>query len=82
MARKTPRVGQTVTIRARGKKPLTFKKGALHTALGVPQGKPIPAEKRAAALAGRYGARVKRMAVFAFKGALAAGRRTAARRRK
>jgi hypothetical protein len=59
-----------------GQKPLTFKKGALHSQLGVPQGEPIPAGKKHAALAGRYGALAKKRASFAFKGALAAGRRT------
>jgi len=66
-----------VTIKAPGKKPLKFNKGTLHTALGVPQGKPIPPGKKAAALRGDYGAAVKKKAVFAFKGALAAGRKTA-----
>ena len=78
---KTVKPGGTQVIKAKGKKPLTFKKGALHRALGVPQGQPIPAGKKQAALAGRYGPRVKKQAVFAFKGALAAGRRTAGRGR-
>jgi len=71
-----------VTIRKKGRKPITFRKGALHRALGVPQGKPIPAGKKRAALAGRYGPKVKRMAVFAFRGALAKGRKTAKRKRR
>jgi|GEM_PF-3050484 len=70
-----------VTIKAKGKKPLTFREGALHRALGVPEGKPIPPGKKRDALAGRYGPKVKKMAVFAFKGALAEGRRTAGRNR-
>lgn len=68
-----------VTIKKKGKKPITFEKGALHRALKVPEGEPIPEGKKRAALAGRYGPKVKKMAVFAFKGALAAGRKTAAK---
>jgi len=81
MAKKKAK-GGTVTIKKAGKKPLTFKKGALHRALGVPEGEPIPAGKKAAALAGRYGPKVEKMAVFAFRGALAAGRKTVAKGRK
>ena len=78
---KTVAVGGAQVIRAPGKKPIAFEKGALHKALGVPQGEKIPASKRAAALAGRYGPEVKKMANFAWKGALAAGRKTAAKRK-
>ena len=76
-----PSKGKTVTIKKPGKKPIRFNKGALHRALGVPEGRPIPESKKRAALAGRYGEKVRRMAVLAFKGALAAGRKTAAKRR-
>jgi len=62
-------------MKAKGKKPISFKEGALHSALSVPQGEPIPPGKKAAALAGKYGPKVKKMAVFAFRGALAAGRK-------
>jgi len=79
MPGKTVAVGGTQVIKAAGKKPIAFEKGALHKALGVPQGENIPASKKAAALAGRYGPKVKRMAVFAYKGALAKGRKTAAK---
>ncbi len=68
---------ETVTISAHGKRPLKFKRGALHEQLDVPEGEPIPAEKKAAALRGDYGPLAKKRANFAFKGALAAGRRTA-----
>ena len=71
-----------VTIKKKGKKPLSFRQGALHRALGVPEGQPIPSSKKRAALAGRYGAKVKKMAVFAFRGALAAGRKTASKKRR
>jgi hypothetical protein len=69
------------TISKKGKKPITFNKGALHRALSVPEGETIPASKMRAALAGRYGPKVKKMAVMA-KGVLAKGRRTAARKSK
>lgn len=63
---KTPKAGQKVTMKAKpGQKKITFKKGGLHTALGVPQGKKIPASKKAAALAGKYGAKAKKEALFA-----------------
>lgn len=70
-----------VTIKKKGKKPITFNKGALHRALGVPEGQPIPPGKKAAALAGKKGPKVKKMASFGFKGALAKGRKTAAKKR-
>ena len=73
---------RTVTIKKKGKKAITFRKGALHRALGVPEDKPIPPGKRADALAGKYGKKVKKMAVFGFRGALAAGRKTAAKRKR
>lgn len=67
---------KTATIRGKGK-PMKFKKGALHAQLGVPEGEPIPARKKAAALAGKYGPLAKKRAMFAFKGALAKGRKKA-----
>lgn len=66
---------KTVTMKAKGKKPITFERGGLHRSLGVPQGEPIPAPKRAAALRGEYGPKAKKQAILAFKGALAAGRK-------
>ena len=76
------RTVKKVRMAKAGSKPITFKKGALHSQLGVPAGKPIPAAKKAAALAGKYGPLAKKRAVFAFKGALAAGRKTAGKKRK
>ncbi len=61
----------------RRQRPMSFKKGALHRQLGVPEGEPIPASKKAAALSGKLGPLAKKRAGFAFKGALAAGRKTA-----
>jgi hypothetical protein len=66
-----------VTIHKSGKKPISFKGGALHQQLGVPRGQKIPPGKKAAALRGDYGPMAKKRASFAFKGALAAGRQTA-----
>ena len=34
--------GAKVTIKAAGKKPVSFRPGGLHQSLGVPQGQPIP----------------------------------------
>lgn len=68
---------KTVVMSQKGKKPIRFRRGALHEQLGVPMGEPIPASKKRKALAGGYGALAKKRAAFAFKGALAAGRKTA-----
>lgn len=76
---KTVAPGGIQVIKAAGKKPMAFEKGGLHESLNVPQGEKIPAEKKAAALAGEYGPKAKKQAVFAFKGALAKGRKTAAK---
>ncbi|MDE2233736.1 MAG: hypothetical protein KGJ90_06565 [Patescibacteria group bacterium] len=65
-----------VVLKEKGKKPIKFKKGGLHRALGVPEGTKIPAGKKKAALEGKYGAKAKKEAVFAFRGALAKGRKT------
>jgi len=62
-----------------GKPRISFRKGALHTQLGVPQGQKIPDEKMQAARAGKYGPMAKKRAAFA-QGLLKAGRRTAAGR--
>lgn len=53
------------TVEAPGKKPLKFRPGGLHRSLGVPQGKTIPAAKRAAALKGKFGSLAKKQANFA-----------------
>ncbi len=66
---------------APGKTPISFKRGALHRQLGVPMGQKIPNSKKAAALAGELGPLAKKRAAFAFKGALAAGRRAQAMER-
>lgn len=73
---KTPKPGQTVTIKKAGKKSLTFKKGGLHSSLGVPQGEKIPEGKVRAAAAGRYGPEAKKQALF-YLNALKKGQRTA-----
>lgn len=81
MAGKTVKVGGTQVIKAKGKKPIAFKKGGLHQQLDVPQGEKIPASKMAAAKEGRYGKLAKKRAIFA-TGVLKAGRETAMRKRK
>lgn len=53
------------TITAPGKKPIAFHPGGLHESTGTPQGKKIPASKRAAALRGDYGAKARKQANFA-----------------
>ena len=74
MAGKQPK---KTTIKAAGKKPVSFKPGGLHESLAVPQGQNIPAAKMAAAKRGYYGPKAKQQANLAM-GMLAAGRRTAA----
>lgn len=69
-----------VTIKAKGKTPVSFKPGGLHQSLGVPAGQPIPAAKMAAAKAGKFGPKAKQQANLA-TGMLAAGRKTAAKSR-
>ncbi len=71
-------MAKVVTITKKGREKISFRKGALHRALHVPEDEPIPPGKKRAALAGRYGPKVKTMAVLAFKGALKKGRETAA----
>lgn len=53
------------TIKAPGKKSITFKKGGLHQSLKVPMGQKIPAAKMAGALKGEYGATAQKQAEFA-----------------
>jgi len=75
-------MSKRVTMRKKGKEPISFEKGALHKQLGVPEGKPTPEAKKRAALAGEYGPLAKKRAVFAFKGALAAGRKKRSKKGK
>lgn len=64
---KIPKPGQKVTIqpKKKGQKKITYTKGGLHASLGVPQGKPIPAGKMAAARRGDYGPKAKKQAIMA-----------------
>ena len=55
----------TVVIHKKGQKPLKFHKGGLHESTGTPMGEKIPASKRAAALAGKYGKKAEKQAQFA-----------------
>ena len=81
MPGKTVKIGGTVVIKKKGKKPLAFTKGGLHEATGTPQGKKIPAAKMKKAMAGGFGAKAKKQAQFA-KNVLAKGRKTAMRGNK
>ena len=71
----------TVTMRKRGKDPVSFKAGGLHESTHTPADEPIPASKMRAAKAGRYGEKAVKQANMA-SGMLAKGRRTAAKNRK
>jgi hypothetical protein len=42
-----------------------IRKGGLHETVGVPEGQPIPASKKAAALAGKYGSKGVKQAQLA-----------------
>ena len=61
MPGKTVAVGGTVVIKKMGKKPLSFKKGALREQLGVPEGEKIPREKVQQAAKGEYGSLAKKI---------------------
>lgn len=63
---KTPKPGQKVTMKKTkpGQKTITYTKGGLHRSTGTPQGKKIPASKMKAALAGKYGPKAKKEAMF------------------
>ena len=71
-----------ITIQKNGRPPMRFKKGALHRQLQVPEGTAIPPKKQEEALAGTYGPLAQQRARFAFRGALATGRKTALRVKK
>jgi hypothetical protein len=58
--------GDTVKIgTGKDSKPITFKEGGLHKALGVPPDDKIPAAKLADAQAGKYGPKAKKQAILA-----------------
>jgi hypothetical protein len=69
------------TIKAPGKKPISFRKGGLHQSTGTPAGKPIPAGKMQQALSGKLGPQAQKQANFA-KNVLGQGQKTAAANRK
>lgn len=66
----------TISSEKKGQKPVTFKEGALHRQLGVPEGEKIPPSKMSAAKRGDYGKLAQKRANFA-TGMLAKGRKTA-----
>lgn len=47
-----------------GHKAIKFQKGGEHASLGVPAGQKIPAAKKAAARAGKYGPKAERQELF------------------
>ena len=53
------------TIKAPGKKPITFQPGGLHASTGTPMGQKIPPAKMARAMSGGYGPKAKKQAQFA-----------------
>lgn len=58
--------GTKVTLKAKpGQKKISFRAGGLHASTGTPQGKKIPAAKKAAALSGKLGPKAKKQAQFA-----------------
>lgn len=63
----TTMVGKKVTLKPTkaGQKPIKFTKGGLHASTGTPQGKKIPASKKKAALAGKFGKKAAAQARFA-----------------
>lgn len=73
--------GKTVTMRKKGRKPITFTPGSLHRATDTPPNENIPEDKKRKALAGGYGEAARKKANLGFRGALAKGRKTAARNR-
>lgn len=56
---------KTIQPKESGQKKIKFKVGGLHESTHTPPGEKIPASKRAAALAGSYGAKAKKQAQFA-----------------
>jgi hypothetical protein len=56
---------KTIEPNKAGQKPISFHPGGLHESLHVPQGEKIPAAKKAAAAAGKFGPKAKKQAMFA-----------------
>ena len=81
--RKTPKAGQTVTIKPtkKGQKPLKFKSGGLHKSTGTKGGKKISAKKHAAARSGKLGKKAKKQELF-YQNVLKKGQKTAAKNRR
>lgn len=58
-------MGKKVTIKGKkGQKPITFEQGGLHETTNTPADEPIPKSKVSAAMAGKYGPKGKRQAMF------------------
>lgn len=54
----------TVAPQKKGQKPIAFQKGGEHESLGVPKGQKIPASKKAAAAAGKFGPKAQKQENF------------------
>lgn len=55
---------QTIQPETPDQSPISFHAGGEHASLGVPQGQPIPAAKKAAAAAGKYGPKAQKQEQF------------------
>jgi len=56
---------KVISPKKAGQHEIKFHPGGLHASTHTPQGTKIPPEKRAAALAGHYGAKATQQALFA-----------------
>lgn len=74
MAAKKKSKTETIKPKKKGQETITFKKGGLHASTGTPQGKKIPAEKKAEALSGKLGPKAEKQARFA-KNVLTGGKK-------
>lgn len=75
------RAKKKVTLKAPGKKPISFTPGGLHASTGTPADQPIPVAKMAAAKAGKLGPKAQKQANFAVN-VLKKGQQAAAKNKK
>ena len=55
---------KTIAPKTKGQKPIKFQEGGEHASTHTPPGQPIPAAKKAAAKAGKYGPKAKAQELF------------------
>ena len=77
----TTKKSKTTTIKKKGKKPITFKQGGLHSSTKTKAGQKITAAKHRAARSGRLGSKAKRQEIF-WENVLKPGAEKARTRRK